>query len=97
MNHTIKARDRGTKLIGSYTRGKAIKLFCTECFAWEGSPEKQCTSETCPLFPYRGKLRAGYESDPGTAPDEPETSPEAPTDLLDIPEDHHQELKAEER
>jgi len=36
------------------TKAKAIKCFCTECLGWEVNP-KDCTSEHCPLYLYRGK------------------------------------------
>ena len=32
------------------TRAKAIKAFCNECMGFSGD---ECTSPTCPLFPYK--------------------------------------------
>ena len=60
MKHTIRINGEeveGTKTIEPYTRGLAIKVMCTECMGYEGSPQKDCTSERCPLYPYRGKTR----------------------------------------
>lgn len=61
MMHTVKTKDNSLAVIDKYTRGKAIKLFCTECFCWSGHP-KDCTSKTCPLYPYRGKSEKAYHS-----------------------------------
>lgn len=59
--HTVKTKDCSLTVIHDYTRGKAIKLFCTECIGWQGNP-KDCTAKTCPLFPYRGKSEKAYRS-----------------------------------
>jgi len=32
------------------TRTKALKAFCNECMGFSGD---ECTSPTCPLFPYK--------------------------------------------
>ena len=57
--HTVRTRDGGTRKIGTYTRGLAIKLHCTECLGFEGDP-KECTCPKCPLFPFRGRSQAAY-------------------------------------
>ena len=63
MKHTVRTRDYGTTKkvvdIDSYTRGKAIKVFCTECLGFEDNP-KDCTAKMCPLFPFRGKTQVAY-------------------------------------
>ena len=56
-SHEGKKRGGGTVKIDGYTRGKAIKLFCTECCGWESLP-KDCGIKTCPLYPYRGRSLA---------------------------------------
>lgn len=61
MLHTVRTKDGGSKAI-NITRGKAIKLFCTECMGWEGDP-KACTAKLCPLYPYRGKTLATHRGD----------------------------------
>lgn len=58
--HTIRARDGGTVEVDGYTRGRAIKLFCTECLGWGEVHPKDCTDTLCPLFPYRGKTQTAY-------------------------------------
>jgi hypothetical protein len=59
MKHTIRTKDYGkTKRVvdvDGYTRGRAIKLFCTECLGYEDHPN-DCTANMCPLYPYRGKM-----------------------------------------
>ncbi len=70
MKHTIRHKDYGLMKsqqvveINGYTRGIAIKLFCTECLGHETNP-KECTAVCCPLFPYRGKsMKAWGEGRP---------------------------------
>jgi len=55
-SHKIKDPD-GNLVSVSLTPARAIKSFCTECFGFEGNP-KECTSSSCPLFPFRGKSLA---------------------------------------
>lgn len=50
--HTVRHKDGGTLTLDGYTRGMAIKLACTECMGFEAHP-KDCTSELCPLYPFR--------------------------------------------
>lgn len=57
INHTIRHKDGGTVEIKNMTRNDAIRLMCTECMGWESLP-KDCTSQFCPLFPYRGRKLA---------------------------------------
>jgi hypothetical protein len=61
VSHTVRARSGENITIEGYTRGKAIRLFCTECLGWEITP-KECTARLCPLFPYRGKTLASQGS-----------------------------------
>ena len=35
------------------TRAKAIRLQCIECMGYQGKEVPHCTSDLCPLFPYR--------------------------------------------
>lgn len=61
-NHTIRTADGGTVTVANYTRGKAIKLMCTECMGWSANP-RDCTDHKCPLYPFRGKSLASMHSD----------------------------------
>lgn len=62
FNHTVRARSiNETVEIKNYTRGKAIKIFCTECLGWGDHPN-DCTSTLCPLFPFRGRTLMAYGS-----------------------------------
>ena len=61
--HTVRDSAGGLVEIGKYTRGKAIKLMCTECMGHKASDVKDCQSPNCPLFPFRGPSRAAYASD----------------------------------
>ena len=64
MEHQVKAKHGGLITVPGYGRAKAIKVFCSECVGWTGNPKKDCTSPTCPLYPYRGKsLAANGEID----------------------------------
>ena len=54
MNHTVRHEDGGTVEIKGMTRGKAIKLMCTECMGFNGEEVRQCNSRMCPLYPYKG-------------------------------------------
>ena len=66
MKHTIRQKDygvRGNRVVDvdNYTRGLAIKIFCSECLGHEDHP-KDCTAPMCPLYPFRGKsLKAWQE------------------------------------
>lgn len=53
VNHTVRTKDGGTRLLKGLTRGQAIKVMCMECLGWDVHP-KDCTSPLCPVFPYRG-------------------------------------------
>ena len=55
--HQIRSLSGDLVEVGDYTRGKAIKAFCTECMGFLGHPVGECTSPRCPLYPYRGKIR----------------------------------------
>ena len=57
QKHTVRTRDGGTITLSVFTRGKAIKVFCTECMGWDMHP-KECTDPHCPLYPYRGQSLA---------------------------------------
>jgi len=57
VSHIVRSRSGENIAINGMTRGKAIKLFCTECLGWESNPA-DCTAPLCPLFPYRGKTMA---------------------------------------
>jgi hypothetical protein len=57
--HTVRTADGGTIQIANLSRGRAIKLFCTECLGWETHP-KDCTATNCALFPFRGRTLAAY-------------------------------------
>lgn len=54
----IKLKNGGTKVL-YMNRGKAIKVMCTECMGWETHPN-DCTSLSCPLYPWRGKSLEAY-------------------------------------
>lgn len=57
LSHTVRHRDGGQITISGFTRGKAIKLMCSECMGFEGDP-KECSDKKCPLYPYRGSTLA---------------------------------------
>ena len=61
MIHTIRATDGTTIDVADYTRGKAIKLFCSECLGW-ATHSKECENTTCPLFVFRGQCRLASHS-----------------------------------
>ena len=54
VKHTIRTAKGKIKEV-EISRKAAIHLQCTECLGFEGSPGKDCTSEYCPLYPFRGK------------------------------------------
>ncbi len=54
MKHTVHNNNDGTIEIDEYTRGKAIRIHCTECMGFETNPS-ECTSVNCALYPYRKK------------------------------------------
>lgn len=58
--HSVRSKRGGLIEIDGLTRSKAIKVFCSECFQWEGNPIAECTDNHCPLFPYRGRTQAAY-------------------------------------
>lgn len=60
--HTIHAQDGGLVEVKHYAPRRAIKVFCTECFSWEGDPAVSCTSPNCPLYPYRGRSMVAWRS-----------------------------------
>jgi hypothetical protein len=55
IEHTVRAKSGKLVKVKNYTRGKAIKVHCTECMGWETHP-KECTDPNCPSYPYRGKV-----------------------------------------
>lgn len=65
MNHTVRHKNYGLQRnqqvveIKNYTRGLAIKLFCTECLGHETNPS-DCSAVCCPIFPYRGKTMKAW-------------------------------------
>ena len=63
--HTVRTRSQGLLKL-SITRGKAIKLMCTECMGWGEEHPKNCTSYKCPLFPFRGKSMASIFEQKGS-------------------------------
>ena len=63
VTHTVKSNRNTDVVIPGYTRGLAIKLFCTACMGFETNPSS-CASPNCALFPFRKKTRRAYESDP---------------------------------
>jgi hypothetical protein len=69
--HIIRAKDGGTVEV-ELTRAKAIKAMCTECCGWGEAHPKDCSSEHCPLFPFRGKIQLAYKSDEASFPEEDE-------------------------
>lgn len=80
MKHEVKTNrpdGQGRVTIESYTRGKAIRIHCTECMGHESDP-KDCTAKNCALFPYRKKTRMAYEKGaPKNAPTSALAAPEA--------------------
>jgi hypothetical protein len=54
MEHTVITCSGNEKTFDKYHRAFAIKVMCTECMGFEGSP-KDCTAVRCPLYPFRGK------------------------------------------
>jgi len=54
--HTVRTPAGGVRTFKPYTRGFAIKAFCTECLGFDGDPA-DCTATLCPLFPFRGRTR----------------------------------------
>lgn len=57
--HRIRSRNGDPVEVAGYTRGKAIKAFCTECMGFSEHP-RECTSPLCPLYPFRGKSLVAY-------------------------------------
>ena len=65
--HVIRKKDSGTVEV-TLTRSRAIKAMCTECMGYEEHP-KNCTSNLCPLYPFRGKIMLAYSKDSEQAKD----------------------------
>jgi hypothetical protein len=61
IEHEVRTKDGGTKILDEYARKRAIHVFCTECYGWEGDPS-ECPSTMCALWPFRGKTLAAYHS-----------------------------------
>lgn len=53
--HQMRDRNGDLVVMRGFTRGKAIKAFCTQCLGFETHP-KDCTATECALYPYRGKI-----------------------------------------
>jgi len=54
--HVVRTADgRYTEL--KMTRKLAMSAFCTECLGFEINP-KDCTSKTCPMYPFRSRTEA---------------------------------------
>ena len=60
ITHTVRTKDGGTVTFEGYTRGKALKLMCTECMGHQAAEVKLCTDPLCPLFPFRRGTRLAY-------------------------------------
>ena len=56
-SHVVRSADGGRVTFARYTRKLAVKVFCTECLGWEGSPA-DCTAPLCPLYPFRERTLA---------------------------------------
>lgn len=69
-NHEVKTMEGKLLMVEGLTPKLAIKLFCTECFGYEGNPKKLCTSTHCALFPFRGQSRLARQSDPTVEDDD---------------------------
>lgn len=54
ITHTVRCANGNLKTFEGYGTSLAIRAFCTECMGWETDP-RECTSDQCPLFPFRGK------------------------------------------
>ena len=39
-------------MTGKY-RAAGVKAFCLECMGWQRVEVRKCTSDICPLYPYR--------------------------------------------
>jgi len=53
IKHTIRKDGNGNTKIVNMTFRSAIRAFCLECMGWSPEEVKNCTSTTCPLFPFR--------------------------------------------
>jgi len=51
VTNELRLEVGGTKEV-TYSRTKAIKMFCTECLGFETHP-KECISKNCALYPFR--------------------------------------------
>ena len=58
VKHTIRTSNNGRREV-ELTPTLAIKLHCVECCGWETQP-KDCSQETCPLYPFRGYSRLSH-------------------------------------
>jgi hypothetical protein len=52
IKHTIKSRDGGTRTV-NLTPIKAVRFHCVDECAGTAREVKRCTSQLCPLYPYR--------------------------------------------
>lgn len=60
--HTWRTGDHKT-MTGHLTRLKAIKVFCRECMGWQANLVRDCSSQTCALYPYRlGPAKFGLKT-----------------------------------
>lgn len=62
LTHIIRTKSNREKEV-KITRGKAIKIHCTECMGYGEVDPKNCTSTLCALYPYRGKTWAAYDKE----------------------------------
>ena len=63
-NETQKIRDKNGKIltVPKLSRTDAIKYFCVQCLGFGSHPDT-CEVDSCPLFPYRGKVLIGQMSE----------------------------------
>jgi len=52
VQHKIRSKNGGTEVV-NLTPIRAIRLHCLECVGHAPSEVRACTSQNCPLFPYR--------------------------------------------
>jgi hypothetical protein len=64
----VRTADRRFKAI-KLTRKTAIACMCTECLGWEAHPS-ECTSVTCPLYPFRMNTRLTQHGNIDTHPND---------------------------
>ena len=51
--HAIRINEKGKIKTIRLTPIKAIRLNCIECMGYQSALIKDCTSNMCPLYPYR--------------------------------------------